>query len=132
MQGVLGAAPDGSRLYFAANGDLDGVSGPAKAGTCQTSSPHGSMGTLTGSCNLYLWEEGAGASFVAEINGGDARNWAATTLGVFGAVVPKTSFISKDAKILLVRSQEKLTAYDNEGVPELYRFRAGTRKGSAA
>jgi hypothetical protein len=124
VQGVLGASADGSRVYFAANGDLDG-GGPAEAGDCKTSPAHGSMNSLVGQCNLYLWQEGTGTSLVARIEGRDAVDWAATTLAVFGGFVPKTSFTSADGKTLLFRSREKLTDYDNEGVSELYRFHFG-------
>jgi hypothetical protein len=135
VQGLLGASEDGTRLYFAANGDLD-EGGPTKPGSCHTPTPHGSMATLEGACNLYFWEEGAGVIFVAKVRGGggpqttDALNWAATPAGVFGSKeFPKTSFTSPDGRTLLFRSQEKLTAYDNEGVPELYRFQVGDQAG---
>jgi len=122
VQGVLGASANGKYIYFAANGDLDGA-GPGKVGDCG-----GTVVSPTGSCSLYLWHEGA-TSFVARLNPGrtDAVNWAATPFEQFGAgsYVPKTSFISADGRTLLFRSQEKLTAYDNKGVPELYRFRVG-------
>lgn len=125
--GVLGGAADGSRLYFAANGDLD-EDGPAKAEDCRTFTPHASMNTLTGTCNLYLWEEGEPEdhiSLVAPISGSDATDWAATNLAVFGARVPKTSFTSENGATLLFSSREKLSAYENEGTPELYRFQIG-------
>jgi hypothetical protein len=125
--GVLGAAADGSRLYFAANGNLDG-GGPAKAEDCRTFTPHASMNSLAGTCNLYLWEEGEPEdhiSLVARVNAHDATDWAATTTAVFGGAVPKTSFVSKDGATLLFRSREQLSAYDNEGTSELYRFHVG-------
>jgi hypothetical protein len=122
VQGVLGTAADGSRVYFAANGDLDS-GGPAEAEDCRTITPHASMATLAGTCNLYLWEEDSGTRLVALIDGRDARDWAATPLGVFNA--PKTSFVSEDGATLLFSSKKKLSAYDNEGTSELYRFQVG-------
>jgi hypothetical protein len=129
--GVLGTSADGSHLYFAANGDLDGA-GPATPGDCETTEPHGSLSSLSGECNIYLWREGAPTALVARIDasgkaGGDALNWAPTTSELFGegGAVPKTSTVSKDGETLLFRSQQKLSAYDNEGVPELYRFEVG-------
>jgi hypothetical protein len=130
VQGLVGAAADGSYLYFAANGDLDGA-GPATSGDCHTSPAHGSLSTTTGHCSLYAWHEGK-ASLVARLGPdrgerSDALNWTGTPRDVFGggANLPKTSFTSDDGQALLFRSREKLTPYDNEGVPELYRYRAG-------
>jgi hypothetical protein len=123
VQGLLGASGDGKYLYFAANGVL---AAGAKAGDCE-----GTVGEGRGSCNLYLSHEGA-ISFVArlKLGGGtdsDTLNWTGTPRGQFGTATyfPKTSFVSADGRSLLFRSREKLSAYDNEGVPELYRFRVG-------
>lgn len=124
VQGVLGVSADGKYVYFAANGDLD-EAGPAKAGNCK-----GTLGSSSGSCSLYLSHDGA-ISLVAGLDVGgsedsDALNWAGTPRGQFGTnYVPKTSFLSGDGRTLLFRSQKKLTAFDNKGVPELYRFRVG-------
>ena len=129
VQGLAGASADGSYLYFAANGDLDGA-GPASAGDCHTSPAHGSLATTTGHCSLYAWHEGK-ASLVARLgpDGGersDLLNWIGTPREVVGPFyIPKTSFTSNDGQTLLFRSREKLTPYDNEGVPELYRYRVG-------
>jgi hypothetical protein len=128
--GVVGTSADGSRVYFVANAVLDGV-GEATSGNC-----HGSIAHLTGSCNLYLWEEGS-TTFVARLRGGalginsDSLNWTGTTGELFGdgSYMPKTAFTSKDGASLLFRSQERLTAYDNEGTPELYRFQVGDPAG---
>ena len=54
MQGVLGASEDGSRIYFAANGDLDGA-GMAEAGNCEANSL---LSASTGKCSLYLARKG--------------------------------------------------------------------------
>jgi len=123
VQGVLGASADGKYVYFAANGVL---AAGAMAGDCK-----GAVGSASGSCSLYLWHEGA-ISLVARLKasgstGSDALNWAATPREQFGtsSYVPKTSFLSADGQSLLFRSQEQLSAYDNEGVPEFYRFKVG-------
>jgi hypothetical protein len=122
VQGVLGASENGSRVYFAANGVLDGAE-KALPGDCHTAKPHDAMSSLTGNCNLYLWQEGVGTSLVARLRGSDAVNWAATPLAVFEG--QKTSFTTPDGGTLLFRSREQLTAYENEGSPELYRFAIG-------
>jgi hypothetical protein len=126
VQGVAGVSEDGSRVYFAANADLDGA-GPAQKGSCK-----GPLTRAQGQCNLYLWHEGT-TSFVARLdaNGStlesDAANWVPTTTGVFAGSDPqKTAFLSAPGgETLLFRSQEQLSPYDNEGVSELYRYREG-------
>ncbi len=122
VQGVLGASKDGSYLYFAANGQL-GSRGTEK-GTCHTRQPHGSVGQIEGACNAYLWHDGA-ISFVGRVRGTDATDWTGTPLEVFAGFVPKSAFVSKDGQTLLFLSREKLSAYDSEGAPELYRFHVG-------
>jgi hypothetical protein len=124
VQGVLAASADGKYVYFAANGVL---AAGAKAGNCE-----GPLRSANGHCSLYLWHEGQ-ISLVARLDasggelGSDARNWAATPRNQFATAsyVPKTSFTSADGQTLLFSSQEKLTGYENNGVPELYRFRVG-------
>jgi sugar lactone lactonase YvrE len=131
VKGVLGVSEDGSRLYFAANGDLDGE-GPATPGTCK-----GPLGR-GGECNLYLWEADGTPdgeiSLIARLDtSGDGRhsdtsNW---TGSLATAVFPgtegfrKTAWVSADGQTLLFRSQQKLTSYDSKGTAELYRYSAG-------
>jgi hypothetical protein len=62
VRGVLGASDDGSRVYFAANADLDGAE-EAQAGNCKGDS----FKTHSGECNIYLWHEGQ-AEFVARVH----------------------------------------------------------------
>jgi hypothetical protein len=124
VQGVLAASADGKYVYFAANGVL---AAGAQAGDCE-----GPLGLAKGKCSLYLWHEDA-ISFVARLNasgsatGSDALNWAATPGNQFGtsSYIPKTSFLSADGQSLVFRSREKLTAFNNEGVPQFYRFKLG-------
>jgi len=129
VQGVVGASADGKYVYFAANGVLDDAE-EATPGDCK-----GPLGSASGSCSLYLWHEGS-ISLVARLDArgsvaSDALNWAATPREQFASssYIPKTSFLSADGQTLLFRSQEQLSAYDNEGVPELYRFRVGDPAG---
>jgi hypothetical protein len=111
VQGVLGASEDGSYVYFAANGVL---AGGATAGDCEATAQ-------SGSCNLYLWHEGT-TTFVAQLTlGGDSTNWSTSAAA-------RSSRLSADGKTLLFRSQGKLSAYDNQGVPELYRYGAADGK----
>ena len=139
--GVLGYSNDGSRVYFAANADLDG-SGPAASGDC-TQNLEGYI-SFSGSCSAYLWQaEGTGScttsggcvSFVTPLSadGGevlnDGLNWAGG-----GEETMKTSRVSADGRILVFRSRLKLTSYDNTppsgeicqgtACPEFYRYDA--------
>ena len=85
----------------------------------------------SGECNLYAWDEGQ-VSFVAPLDtdhgtASDALNWVGSPNEVLnsGFYAPKTSFLSADGRTLVFRSQEQLGEYENEGVPEYYRYRAG-------
>jgi hypothetical protein len=124
VKGVLGTSADGSYVYFAANGDLDGPGGEATPGDC-----HGpSLSGLSGSCNLYLWHEGEPIGFIARLKmggTGDAADWVPLPKAIFAFYEPKTAFTSPDGRTLLFRSKQKLTAYENNGVAEFYRYRVG-------
>ena len=78
--GLLGYSNDGSHVYFAANGDLDG-SGPAQSGDCARTS---GLSTFSGSCSVYLWQadgtgtctsDGGCVSFVAPVEAQGATKW---------------------------------------------------------
>jgi hypothetical protein len=131
VQGVVGASRDGSRVYFVANGDLDG-SGPATAGDCHTPTPHGVVISTSGQCSLYLRTD-ATTTFVARLHAPtDATNWLPSPREPGGAgtsYTSRTSFLSPDGRTLLFRSQQQLSAYQNEGTPELYRYREGDPEG---
>ncbi len=130
VRGVIGASGDGSHLYFAANGDLDGT-GPASDGDCQ-----GKIVIGSGQCNLYLWREDGSAkgeiTFVARLQSeeneeSDGANWAATPNGISGSfslTFQKTARLSPDGRTLIFRSQRQLGAYENAGVPQFYRYDA--------
>jgi hypothetical protein len=133
--GVLGASADGSYLYFAANGDLDG-SGPASPGNCHSNVAHGPLIHLSGHCNLYLYHEVGNhegtTSFVAPLDTGgseksDALDWTPTPAGIggAGAYLPRTALLGDGGKTLLFRSQEQLTPYQNHDVPQFYLYHAG-------
>jgi hypothetical protein len=124
VQGLVAASADGSHVYLAANGSLDGV-GPGGGGTCTRPLKEGQ-----GKCELYLLEDGT-ASLVAPLalrgEAPDSLDWVGTAVQAFhtGTYQVKTSFLAKDGKTLLFQSHEKLTAYDNEGTREIYRYRPG-------
>ncbi len=126
VQGVLGASSDATHIYFAANGDLDGA-GPALPGACEASVSAGFL-NAKGQCSLYLWREGMPISFIARLDAsggrGDATNWQP-----HGGVVERTARVTPDGQTLLFSSRQKLTGYDNEGQPQLYRYRIGEEIG---
>jgi hypothetical protein len=128
VQGLVAASDDGSYLYFAANGNLDGAE-PGGGGSCKGPVKRGS-----GKCALYLLHDGT-TSFVAPlaVEGGnpDSLNWVGTPFEAFnnGSYFPKTAFLAADGRTLLFQSHAKLSDYDNEGVPELYRYRPGDAAG---
>jgi hypothetical protein len=126
VQGVLGASADGSRVYFVANGVLgDGVAKGAVPGTCVVTV----SATSSRTCNLYLWERGGGITFISELeqNGGaeESSDFADWEPSEAGGQVARTARISADGKTLVFRSRSKLTGYENEGVPEFYRYQVG-------
>ncbi|HEY2333691.1 MAG TPA: hypothetical protein VGH58_01615 [Solirubrobacterales bacterium] len=124
--GVLGSSEDGSTVYFAANGVLaDGAS----PGSCLRQSKD----SFTGKCNLYV-EHGDEIDFIARLDTGDsfqgftdAANWSQQSGGGSSGEggVEKASRVSADGSTLLFTSAEKLTGYENESMPELYRYRIG-------
>jgi hypothetical protein len=125
VQGVLGVSADGSYVYFVANGIL---AAGATQGTCK-----GPVRSSSGECSLYALHEGQ-VAFVARLDAdgntsSDSLDWVGTPRDVFStsSYVPKTSFLGDGGKTLVFRSQEKLSEYDNEGVPEYYRYRAETK-----
>jgi hypothetical protein len=121
VMGVLGASDDGSHVYFVANADLAGA-GPASAGDCQYQ--EGNSGA--GQCNLYLWHAGDPIRFIARLAGatasGDGANWTteSNVLRYFNGF--RTSRVSADGHSVLFSSVRRLTAYDNQGEVEVYRY----------
>ncbi len=118
--GVLGYSDDGSYVYFAANGDLDGT-GPAQTGNCAQNPPPIPELGFTGSCSVYLWQDdgtgtcattGGCVTFVApsEAKGSesDGFNWASRSENEM-----KASRVSTDGRTLVFRSRLELTGYDN-------------------
>ncbi len=134
--GLLGSSSDGSYVYFAANGDLDGA-GPASAGDCRSIGGNFESPQFAGHCSLYLARGGSielvaplaasGVAFEGVAFESDAVNW--QTHGGIEALnsgqIEKSSRVSPDGRVLIFRSRERLSAYDNEGRPELYRYVAG-------
>jgi sugar lactone lactonase YvrE len=115
VRGVLGTSNDGSFVYFAANGDLDGA-GPAAQGDCHRTGSFGD--SEAGTCNLYLAHEGT-TTFIARLDVAvdtDRGNW---------NPAGPTARVSADGHTLLFVSGNQLTSYDNKGTRQLYRYHLG-------
>jgi hypothetical protein len=114
LMGVLGASEDGAYIYFVASGAL---AQGAEQQECQNANSE------TG-CNLYVWHEGGGITFIGRLTGADnirgqeggpgARDW-----GIFPR---RTARVSPDGRSVVFMSEVSLTGYDNAGatcVPEV-------------
>jgi hypothetical protein len=131
---VIGNSEDGSYVYFAANGDLDG-SGPAQAGDCERAG--NGIYDYSGSCSLYVWHGGS-STFVAKLDvsglasDSDAANWMPGP-EQFSEV--NTARVSADGQTIVFRSKREQTDYENspsDGLctgldvcPQFYRYRFG-------
>lgn len=121
VQAVLGTSTDGDYVYFVANGDLDG-GGPGTLGNCV----HEGGENYSGSCNIYVWHNGA-TSFVAPVNAVRGRvNWQPRSLGAGGG--EKQSRVSANGTALLFLSELDLSKYKSEGTGEFYRYDASDSK----
>jgi hypothetical protein len=136
VQGVLGAADGaaGTYVYFVANRVLAPGASP---GDCNgTSGPTASSGSGKAACSLYLWHDGT-ITFITTlhtdntwVSGGeedsDAGDWTLTQAESSGNVEGgvKTSRLSADGTVLSFLSWSRLTAYENAGQPEFYRYDA--------
>jgi virginiamycin B lyase len=128
VRGVLGASADARRVYFTANGDLDGTGPATSEGGC-----HGeTLDKESGACNLYLSQPDPAepdkleTRFIARVAGGDHNDWRpnASEAGT-NSQTSRSSRVSPDGETLLFASTRQLTTpYDNKGVSELYRYSA--------
>ncbi len=109
VQGVVGMSEDGSRVYFVANGQLDGDKGVA------------------GAPNLYLWHEGV-VRFIATLSAADAGADWPNSIEIGGPTIG--SRVSADGTEALLTTSSAQPGYDNvdpvSGQPhnEIYRFSA--------
>jgi hypothetical protein len=126
VRGVLGASDDGSVVYFVANGVLADEAVPGNCTQPDLGDPQEYNGA--GNCNLYLSNSGI-VRFIGRVRetapsyfASDSANWVTEQRSSFG--VENTARLSADGQILLFRSQEQLSDYDNEGMAEFYRYNA--------
>jgi hypothetical protein len=101
---VIGAAPDGSSLYFVANGAL--TSG-AVNGDCA----EGFHQPATNRCNLYRYDtESSRITLVAVLSGADTHSW---QLGSGYDLQGLDARVSPNGRYLAFMSERPLTGYDN-------------------
>ncbi|HEX8752010.1 MAG TPA: hypothetical protein VF731_01225 [Solirubrobacterales bacterium] len=107
LQGVIGGAADGSRLYFVAKGVL-------------------AAGATAGQDNLYVWSDEGGAAGTIRFVAGPVTsvNWMPDST-VFGNRVPAR--VTADGKHLLFESKNSPTGYADGGHYEAYLYDAETQ-----
>jgi hypothetical protein len=124
VAGVLGASRNGSRVYFAAGGVLAAGATP---GHCKIGNNE------PGTCNVYLWEEGATEPirFVTQLtseNGAGyngyrmAWNWAPAESGTGS---PHTARVSANGDTLVFSASNDVSSYESGGQIEFYRYEIG-------
>jgi hypothetical protein len=119
VQGIAAAiGEDGAGIYFVARGVLDDA--PNQRGDSAAS----------GQPNLYLWQEGAGARYIATLAEEDKPVWGVKNGDPKGAAVNLAAEASPSLRYLAFNSQRGLTGYDSsdaasgEPVQEVYRYDA--------
>jgi hypothetical protein len=126
--GVLGGSEEGSYLYFLANGVLgDGASEGAAHGTCGPL--RGVAQGISGVCNLYVWHNGQ-INYIAQLHpenegvgsASDIYDIAPVAYVGGGDIAPAQARVTPDGRTAVFRSAQSLTGYENEGVPEYYRY----------
>jgi hypothetical protein len=114
---VVGGSDDASYVYFVATGVLD-------------------VGAVDGQPNLYLWQQGQGVRYIAALDGsdrggraGDRGVWSRRTSLNDADGTGSDSFgggfrVTTDGRIAVFRSRARVTAYDNAGKYQVYRYEA--------
>jgi hypothetical protein len=114
VEGMLGiGGAGGEDAYFVAAGQLAG-------GTTQAP---------IGETNLYALH-GTTIEFIVRLGtsqgvDGEQLAWTPTSSAAGGNPAPHAARVSADGQTLLLRSAQRLTAYDNHGTAELYLLRRG-------
>ena len=104
--GAVAISPDGSHVYFVAQGKL-------------TSAPNAlGQHAENGGDNLYVYSEGQ-LAFITALSGSDSLNW------TFGIIIAN---VTPDGRFLVFTSHKALTADDTrpEGPEQVYRYDAQT------
>jgi DNA-binding beta-propeller fold protein YncE len=97
VQGVLGVSDDGAYAYFVAKGTLTGAEENAAGQKAKA-----------GSYNLYLYHEGEGVRFIAQLSGLDDSDWSSAPSALTSRVTPDGRHLA-----FLSVETEALTGYNN-------------------
>jgi len=118
--GVVATSPDGSHVYFVANGALVGG---VRAGNCRYSGAD-----FVGRCNLYVYERDARypdghLAFIATVPGADFANW-----------TERNANVTPDGRFLVFKSSGDLTSDDarTDGDAQIFRYDADPSPEEAA
>ncbi|HEU4705953.1 MAG TPA: NHL repeat-containing protein [Solirubrobacterales bacterium] len=118
LEGLAAAvSEDGQAIYFVARGVLDDA--PNQYGDS----------AVAGGPNLYLWQQGQGARFIATLAGADRSDWGDP---IFAFKLSAAA--SPSGRYLAFMSQGSLTGYDNrdattgEPAQEVFRYDALTQR----
>jgi hypothetical protein len=117
---VSALSEDGARLYFVAEGILDMQ--PNLEGAS----------AVAGEPNVYLWQQGEGARFVATVSGGDVTTWGGLPTQDLGYAGNISAAASPSGRYYAFMSERSLTGYDNrdaasaEPTEEVFRYDAVT------
>lgn len=101
VEGMALISRDGSRVYFVARSALV----PGKG--------------VAGGHNLYV-ADADGVSYIATLGDGDSQNWRAPA----GALAGPTTQATRDGRLFVFQSYERLTETDNGGHEEIYLYDA--------
>jgi NHL repeat len=124
VAGVLDASDDGSRVYFAARGQLVAGEGNSEAENLAGSKSY----------NIYLWDSGT-TSYVATVPQADVSGGASTTYllsshpttDTQNAWAPRVT-PSGSHLMFMSRADLDLTGYESGGAPELYLYSTQTQR----
>jgi len=111
VAGFVGGSMDGSRVYFAAAGQLVPGQGRTFAENQQA-----------GTYSIYGTSAGGDVSYAGSIRNGKLQDLPRAT--VLDGMVGKTSRVSPDGRYLLFESNDKVTDYDSGGLAEAYLYDA--------
>ena len=107
---LVGAASDGSSVYFVAQGELAAGEG-AVHGNCKAGNTDDEG---SGLCNLYRYDVATGAThLVAILSGADKNAWSEFAKLDLGQLVAR---VSPNGRYLAFMSERSLTGYDNRDV----------------
>jgi hypothetical protein len=119
FQGILGASDDLSKVYFVDTEELPGVQSNAYGGKA-----------AKGDDNLYLWQEGSPARYIATLtagdnDNGDVLNLVASKTGDWAASPSdRTAQVTSDGGYAAFMSKANLTGYGSPAADSVFEYDA--------